>query len=297
MELTSATLKALNTSIKTIFNNAFNGTPSQFEKIAMIVPSIKESNTYAWLGMLAGLREWIGDRVIQNLKTHDYVIKNKKFEGTVGIPVEKIEDDDIGIYTPIVQSLAHNAKVHTDTLVFGLLKSGTRLKCYDGQPFFDTDHPVVDEKGVEVSVSNYQSGDKPGWYLLDTSRPIKPLIYQKRKDYKIVTKDDERDDDFFKRAEVIYGVDGRGNVGYGLWSLAYGSNAELTQANFEKAYAEMCSFKGDNGKALGIRPTILVVPPTLRSKANAIITVDRLSNGQSNPNKDLVEVMDTAWLA
>ena len=49
--------------------------------------------------------------------------------------------------------------------------------------------------------------------------------------------------------------------------------------------------------ALGIKPTILVVPPQLRAKAHKIVTADKLANGQDNPNKGLVEVLDTPWLA
>lgn len=297
MILNSATLNKLNTAIKTIFNGAFAGAVSQFEKIAMIVPSSKGSNTYAWLGMTTKFREWLGDRVIQNLKTHDYTIKNKDFENTVAVRVNDIADDDLGIYTPLVQNLGHDAKIHPDELVFGLLKSGTSNKCYDNLPFFSKNHPVVGENGKTAPVSNYQEGSKEAWYLLDTSRPIKPLIYQKREEYKLVTKDDDKDDNVFNRKEIVYGVDGRGNAGYGLWQMAFRSNDELTPENFEAAYAAMCSLKGDNGKVLGVRPTIIVVPPSLRSKANSIITADKLANGQDNPNKNLVEVMDTVWLA
>jgi phage major head subunit gpT-like protein len=40
-----------------------------------------------------------------------------------------------------------------------------------------------------------------------------------------------------------------------------------------------------------------VVPPSLRSKANDLVTADRLANGADNPNKGLVKVIDTPWVA
>ena len=162
--------------------------------------------------------------------------------------------------------------------------------------FLQQDHVVGSGKD-KTTVSNYQTGEKDAWYLLDTSRPVKPLIWQKRKDYKIVAKTEEGDDNVFMRKQYLYGVEGRGNAGYGFWQMAYCSKAELTQANLEAAYAAMCSFKGDNGKPLGVKPTILVVPPALRSKAMSLVVADKLADGQDNPNKNLVKVLDTAWLA
>lgn len=296
MQVSTNTIKMLNTSVKTIFQTAFDGVESEWSKIAMEVPSSNTSNTYPWLGSTFGIREWLGDRVIQNLKTYDYTIKNKSFEGTIGIDRDDIEDDNLGIYTPVIQNLAATAKHHPDELIFGLLKSGTSALCYDKKPFFSDKHVVGEGKKAET-VSNYQAGEGEAWYLLDTSRPVKPMIWQKRKDYKIVSKTDEADDNVFMKKQYLYGVDGRGNAGYGFWQMAYCSKAELTQENIEAAYAAMCSVKGDNGKPLGVKPTLLVVPPSLRSKAKSLVEADKLANGQDNPNKNLVKVLDTAWLA
>ena len=89
MILNNNTLKGINTSFSAIYNQAFEGAPSQFEEIATTVPSTKGENAYPWLGMTTRFREWLGDRVIQNLKTHGYTIKNKKKpknkKGTNGI--------------------------------------------------------------------------------------------------------------------------------------------------------------------------------------------------------------------
>lgn len=178
MIINSATLNGIKTSFNVIFNKAFTEAPSQYKAIAMDVPSTAAENTYAWLGMTTKFREWVGDRVIQNLETHGYTIRNKKFENTVGVSEDDIEDDNLGVYTPLIQNLGYDAKVHPDELVFGLLEKGTDNKCYDGQYFFDTDHPVGKEK---TSVSNFYTGSKPAWYLIDASRPVKPIVFQKRK--------------------------------------------------------------------------------------------------------------------
>lgn len=66
--------------------------------------------------------------------------------------------------------------------------------------------------------------------------------------------------------EYLYGVRARANAGFGLWQLAFGSRAPLTAANYAAARASMSSIKGDQGRVLGIRPNVLVVPPALERR-------------------------------
>ncbi len=74
--------------------------------------------------------------------------------------------------------MGHLARQHPDELLFGLLKSGFTELCFDGQYYFDTDHPAPDAASNIVSVSNMQAGANEPWYLLDTSRAIRPPIYR-----------------------------------------------------------------------------------------------------------------------
>jgi len=62
------------------------------------------------------------------------------------------------------------------------------------------------------------------WHLLCTKRPIKPLIFQQRKKAKFVSKTSETDDNVFMSKKFIYGVDSRGNAGFGFWQMAVGSD-------------------------------------------------------------------------
>ena len=90
------------------------------------------------------MREWIGDREVQNLTASDYTIKNKSFELTVGVDRDDVEDDKLGLYTPSIQMLAQSAAAHPDELIFDLLTSGFSAKCFDGQPFFSASHKIGD---------------------------------------------------------------------------------------------------------------------------------------------------------
>lgn len=297
MIINKANLAILHTAYKASFQNAFDGAPIDYDKLVLEVKSTTSIETYAWLGAMTRFREWIGDRVVQNLALHDYSIKNKTFENTVGVPREAIEDDQFGVYSPLMGQLGQDSKEHPAEMVYALLKNGFTGKCYDGQNFFDTDHPVLGANGQEVSVSNFQGGSGRPWFLLDTTRMIRPLILQKRKPYNFVAKTAETDDNVFNRAEYIWGVDARLNVGYGLWQLAYSSKEALNSASFNDAYASMQNLKGDHGRPLGMRPKLLVCGPSDREAALETVKAERNAAGATNINRDVVDVLVTPWLA
>jgi phage major head subunit gpT-like protein len=282
---------------QTIFQKAFDGADSQWNKIAMRVPSSASEEKYAWLGQVTRFREWLGDRVIQNLMSYDYTIKNKSFENTVGIDRDDIEDDKLGIYSPLIQQLGMDSKQHPDELTFALLAAGFASLCYDGQYFFDTDHPVLGVDGVVTSTANMTAGAAAPWFLIDDTRAIKPLIYQVRRDYKFVSMDKEDDEGVFNRKQFRYGVDARSNVGFGLWQLAWGSKAVLDATSYAAARTGLMSLKGDNGKPLGVRPTLLICGPSNEKAALDVLEAERLANGATNVYRNTAKLIVTPWLA
>lgn len=170
---------------KTTFYDAFAAGETQSQRIAMTVPSSTREEAYGFLGQFPQLREWVGDRVVKDIQAHGFTITNLKFESTVSIKREDYADDRFGVFKPMFAEMGHQAKVHPDELIFSLLAEGETTLCYDGQNFFDTDHPSVDKAGAATTVSNIldPTGTDTPWYLFDTSRPIKPMIWQEREDY------------------------------------------------------------------------------------------------------------------
>lgn len=142
MIVNQQSLRGIYVGFNTLFNKAFEEVAPLYTEVATVTPSTTDSETYAWLGDIPGMREWIGDREIQNLTASDYTIKNKDFELTVGVDRNAIEDDKIGLYNPSVQMLGQSAAAHPDELIFALLAGGFSEKCYDGQPFFSDAHKV-----------------------------------------------------------------------------------------------------------------------------------------------------------
>jgi len=299
MIINKGNLTTLFVAFKAAFAAGLGQAGSQWQQIATSVPSATGTEEYGWLGAFPNMREWAGDRVINGMASHGYSIKNKSFEMTVGVPRPAIEDDQYGIYSPMMTEMGRAAAAHPDQLVFNLLKAGSSSLCYDGQNFFDTDHPVLKADGSVESQSNYDdnSGSGTAWYLLDTSRALKPIIFQDRKKPNFVSKTAETDDNVFDRNEYVYGVDSRCNVGFGFWQLAYGSRKTLDETNLIAAYTAMAERKGDHGRPLGIKPTVLVVPPSLKFAAMKLVNATTLANGADNVLKGLVSVEDVAWLA
>jgi phage major head subunit gpT-like protein len=296
MIINKAGLSGLFVAIKTAFTKGLKDTTTYWQKVATLVPSTTKEEKYTWLGQFPRMREWLGDRQIKNLAAHDYSIKNKKFESSVAIPRDDLDDDSYGVFTPMYEEMGFSAATHPDELVFALLAQGFAKPCYDGQSFFDTDHPVGNEDTGESSVSNMQAGADFPWFLLDVNRPLKPIIFQRRRDYaiKAMTKDD--DENVFMRDEYRYGVDARVNAGFGLWQLAFGSKATLNADNFDAAIASMMALKSDEGRPLGVNPSLLVVGSSNRAKAKAVIEKENLANGESNTNYKAVEILVVPWL-
>jgi len=271
-------LRGIYVGFNTLFNRALTTVTPLYTEVATVTPSTTDAETYAWLGDIPGMREWIGDREVQNLSASDYTIKNKDFELTIGIDRNAIEDDKIGLFNPSIEMLGQSAAMHPDKLVFSLLKKGFNEKCFDGKAFFSSEHmigkskvsnkgtaklsltnskgeplalipnrlvvpPALEKAALDITEADFINGTrntmkgtaKPlvvpqlagsdtAWFLLCTTLPIKPLIYQQRKKVKFVSKTNETDDNVFMSKTFIYGADSRGNAGFGFWQMAYGSD-------------------------------------------------------------------------
>jgi len=299
MLINASNLKSLFQGFNTSFNKGLEGAQSHHKDVAMVTPSQASEETYAWLGQFPKLREWIGDRVIKNLSAHSYTLKNRTFEDTIRVKRIDVEDDKYGLYGPLMTELGRAAGQHPDELVFSLFAAGFSTVCYDGQYFFDTDHPVKAADGTDGTASNYGGGASAAWYLLDTSRAIKPIIFQERIPYSLQQLTNDSDENVFMRDEYLYGVRARANAGFGLWQLAYASKQTLDATSYAAARAAMMSLKGDEGRPLGIKPDTLVVPPSLEQTALQLIANELIINSGvavSNEWKGTAKLIVTPWL-
>lgn len=296
MLVNQSSLKTLFDGFSTSFNKGIEAAESHYNSVSMTVPSSASETTYGWLGQFPKIREWVGDRVVNNLQAHGYTVKNRKFENTISVSRDSIEDDQYGIYGPLFQEMGKTTAEFPDELIFSLLGAGFSTTCYDGQYFFDADHPVGGETGV-VSVSNMQAGAGPAWFLLDTTRAIKPMLWQTRIPFNFTRLDKDGDENVFWRDEYVYGVRGRANAGFGLWQLAFGSKADLDATNYAAARKAMMEMKGDAGRPLNIKPKLLIVPPALESAARKLVNSEYGTGGVTNEWKGTADLVVTPWIA
>jgi phage major head subunit gpT-like protein len=296
LEINRANLSLLGVAFNTAYQGGLGMADPQWQSIATPVNSTTGTEEYGWIGKLPNVREWIGDRVVQNISTSSYSIKNKTYELTIGVEREHIEDDNLGVYTPLFQEMGQSAAGFPNLELFALLKAGFATACYDKQFFFDTDHPVIAEDGSTASVANTDGGAGASWFLLCTKRALKPLIWQRRKDFQFVAKDRVDDDNVFYQKEFHYGIDGRFNAGFGFWQMAWGSKQTLDAAHYETARAAIMAMKGDNGRPLGLVPDLLVVDPSNEGNARNIVKA-AVVNATNNPWYGTADLLVSPWLA
>lgn len=299
MLITQSQATAAYTGLKAVFQEGFMATASGIEdlwkEVAMESPSETSEEEYGWLRNMSFIREWIGDRQLQNLAEASYKIVNKHFEGTIAVPVDKIADRKLGGYSVAAKQLGQNARVFPNRLVFPLLAGGFVTRGFDGQYFFDANHPVGSPDGTTKLVSNNGGGAGAAWYVLDTTKVIKPIVYQQRAPFKPSELTSSDSDHVFKRNELLFGVDGRCNVGYGLWQTAYASKQTLDANALWAARSAMMSYMGENGEPLGITPNLLLVPPTLEQNARKALEAVVLNN-ETNVMKGLMKVVVCPWM-
>ncbi len=137
---------------------AFDESPRVWPAYAMEVPSSSRSSMYAWLADQATVREWSGSRVANEMGTRTWEVINRQFELTYKFKVNQINDDLSGLVGAAVMRARSDGRKwarHEDLLMATVLEAGTSALCYDGQYFFDTDHPV-DLDGIS-STSTYSN--------------------------------------------------------------------------------------------------------------------------------------------
>lgn len=135
-------LQGLDTAINVAWQNRFKDAPNAdlWKKIAMPVNSKNAAEQYAFLGSVPGLREFKSERVPGTLSGFNYSITNQKFESTLDVDRDVIEDDRTGQIMMAVNTLSTKAaKAYTKGITAAFDNAFTTA-IFDGENFFDADH-------------------------------------------------------------------------------------------------------------------------------------------------------------
>jgi phage major head subunit gpT-like protein len=291
--ISNSTLAALRTNFSNIFQGAFSSAPTFADRMATTVASSTGVNTYAFMDRVPKMRQWVGERQVQNLKEFGAQIVNQPYELTIAVDRDDIEDDNLGVYSPLMAEMGRQAAKWPDQLLVAALQAGTSGLGFDAQAFFSTTHPlsgsnqsnnftssaltapnyatarasmmayrgadgeplgvmpdllvvppqleaigrtilnaemIADTNGggtsnvwrnsAQLLVVPELANEATTWYLLDTSKGVRPFIFQQRKAPLLTMKDGELDENVFHQRQFLYGAEARGAVGYALWFLA-----------------------------------------------------------------------------
>ncbi len=127
-------VRALNASATALYNDLFSAQAGTWTEIASLLPSTLPTEEYAWLGDLPVMREWTDERRITALQEFGFSLANRKFEMSVGIARELIEDERHGLIKMKIAALAEAANAHYDQILFEAINANRNA--YDGMPFY-----------------------------------------------------------------------------------------------------------------------------------------------------------------
>jgi len=141
MNITAANLDAIFKAFQTKFNEAQKAAQSRAfpndlvpEDIAIAFMGGGSATQHSWLEQLHGIHEWIGERVLNNAKLGKLTVVNRDFENTVKVSRNEIEDDQYGVYSPLIGMMGSDAENLWKKLAIEALVGNGEWA--DGNPFF-----------------------------------------------------------------------------------------------------------------------------------------------------------------
>jgi phage major head subunit gpT-like protein len=167
MEINQGNLDILGTGVKATFNQSLRATTNWFETIAQVEPSGTSMEQYFFREEIARMRQFKGEHIFRTPGFLGFVLQNLPWSDAWSVPLDAIADDTYGKYNGLLAELGEAAGQLPDDLGIQLIENGESSVCYDGQYFFDTDHPV-----------SYFDASKGTQANLLTSKPLDEANFQ-----------------------------------------------------------------------------------------------------------------------
>lgn len=110
-------------------------------KISTTITSNTQVQKLPWTQFFPQMREWLGDRVLNNYVVQDLQVDNKTWELTASISRNSIEDDQFGVFLNMgPERIVREVMLLADKQI--TLKIEENPVTFDGVPYFDGYHPV-----------------------------------------------------------------------------------------------------------------------------------------------------------
>lgn len=156
----TSALEALRTGLNTSYLEAYNSQrDTVFSQVCTPVTSTKKKLLLAIADMLPQLREWTGERKFHNAAEHSVELTNPHYELSMEVDADDVDDDEYAGYLLQSAGLGERAAVHPDVLLANLAQNAHNIIGFDGQNFYDTDHPI-DVKNNVGAQSNYEASGR-----------------------------------------------------------------------------------------------------------------------------------------
>jgi len=143
MVINSSNLDALFIAFSKVFSNAYMTTAAPLlENIGSRIPSNTRDQRYPIVQTISGaMRQWQGERRLENIVVDGFVVTNKLWENTIAIQRTEIEDDQYAVYSDmLIPNLARHAKLLPDIQIAQAISDNATG--FDGVAFFATNHPI-----------------------------------------------------------------------------------------------------------------------------------------------------------
>ena len=144
MIINQAALDGLFRLLRAEFQNAYEAADPTWQQIATRMSSSTSREDHRWFHRWPKMREWTSERTVRALVAHGYNVLNRKFEATIAVSRDNLEDDIIGIYQRQANGAGVAAAEWPDILVYSALEAGEAALCH-----FAADHPL--DKGDDFS--------------------------------------------------------------------------------------------------------------------------------------------------
>jgi phage major head subunit gpT-like protein len=186
---------------------------------------------YDWLTPPPNIAEFTGQRRYGQISSIPYRIENREFDASLLVPLRDIQDDQIGGWPMRFEQLGTLAARFPERWVYQTLANGNSQQCFDGSNYFSTTHnqgggglatlpPNWSGGGNLLTYTSSNSSDGAtgkAIFLIKNpgSGPIKPIIYQQRQPFTLIT--DSGDTQSRIEKKVRYVIDGEAASLYGYW--------------------------------------------------------------------------------
>ncbi len=135
MLINAGTLAIVRQGLQASFIKGLQSNPSvDVASIATVIGSQSDIENYPMTAFLDTIRKWVGPRQIGLMTGKKLAVTNDDYEASIGIPLNNIKDDKIGIYAPVAEGKGRQCKALWIKLAIDALCANG--KWLDGNAFF-----------------------------------------------------------------------------------------------------------------------------------------------------------------